>query len=54
MGLGEHIKEEYILPHGVQVRAGLDLVLSLVLGLSGPDGDGFSTHSAGGEPVLLG
>ena len=25
MGLGEHIREEKILPHGVQARAGLDL-----------------------------
>ena len=33
----------------MQARAGLDLVLSLVLGLSGPGGDGFATRSAGGD-----
>ena len=37
------------MPHGVQARAGLDLVLSLVFGLSGPGGDGFATRSAGGD-----
>ena len=37
------------MPHGVQARAGLDMVLSLVLGLSGPGGDGLSTRSAGGD-----
>ena len=35
--------------HGVQGKAGLDMVLSLVLGLSGPGGDSLSTRSAGGD-----